>query len=433
MSTRIVIIGGGLAAATAADSLRELGHDGSIDLVAAEPHRPYQRPPLSKGYLTGSESLDEVYVHPESWAAGRDIALRTGIAARRVVACPADPGSPADPRGTVNSGAVELDDGTLLPYDRLLLATGAAPRRLNVSGTEAANVYALRTIEDADRLRAEFSEGRRRVVLIGSGWIGLELAAAARAAGNEVTVVSPSRSPLSSALGDEMGSVFQRLHEDHGVRFELGSGVVSIDTGSDGLATGVVTDRGAIPADLVIVGIGAEPRTALAETAGAELAAPEDGGGIIVDASMRTSVPGVFAAGDAANPVHPVLGSRLRSEHWANAIAGGKVAAASMLGREAELDDIPYFYTDQYDLGMEYSGYAPLAKNASLVVRGDVPGREFVAFWISGGRVVAGMNVNVWEVHGTSANQEVQRLIRDRVLVDPERLADESAALGALA
>lgn len=411
MSTRMVIIGGGLTAATAVEELRARGHEGPIDLVTAEPHRPYQRPPLSKGYLSGSEGLDDVYVHAAGWEAEHDVTLHIGNSAQRI-----------------EGGAVELADGSSLPFDRLLIATGAKPRAIPIPGGDAPGVHTFRTLDDADRLRESLSGGGKRVVLIGSGWIGLELAAAARGYGNEVTVVSPDRVPLAAALGDEMGTMFRELHEEHGVTFLLERSAAAIETGGDGAATGVRTDRETVPADLVIVGIGAVPDTALAEAAGLEV-----DHGILVDERLETSAPGIFAAGDVANAFHPVLGARLRSEHWANAIAGGKVAASSMLagdglGGDAVLDDVPYFYTDQYELGMEYSGYGPLAQNAELVIRGDRAARELIAFWVADDRVVAGMNVNVWDV-----NDQVQRLIRDRIVVDPGRLADPAVPLESIA
>lgn len=406
MPTRIVIIGGGLAAATAAEELRSLGHGGPIDLVTAEPHRPYQRPPLSKGYLTGDDGLDAVYAHTEGWEAEHDIALHVGNPATRV-----------DGRTAV------LADGAELPFDRLLIATGATPRDLPVPGADARGVHTFRTLDDADRLRAELSAGDKRVVLIGAGWIGLELAAAARGYGNRVTVVAPDRVPLATALGEEMGTMFRELHEQHGVEFLLEQGVEAIEVGEDGAVSGVALKGRTVPADLVIVGIGAAPVTALAETAGLEIDR-----GILVDERMRSSVPDILAAGDAANAFHPLLGERLRSEHWANAIASGKVAASTMLGGDAVLDDIPYFYTDQYDLGMEYSGFGPLAKDAEVVIRGDLAARELIAFWVVKDRVVAGMNVNVWDV-----NEEIQRLIRDRVTVDRQRLADPSVELASIA
>lgn len=404
-TSHVVIVGGGLAAATAAEELRERGYGGAIDLVTAEAHRPYQRPPLSKGYLTGSESRDAAYVHPAGWEAEHGVTLRTDVAARRI-----------------GDHVVELADGATLPLDRLLLATGARPRRLAVPGGDARGVHTFRTLDDADALRAALAAGGRRVVLVGSGWIGLELAAAARGYGNEVTVVSPSRVPLGAALGDEMGGMFRELHEQHGVRFLLETDVTGIEVGDDGAATAVTTSDETIAADLVIAAIGVEPDTALAATAGLDI-----DGGILVDERMQTSAPHIVAAGDVANPFNARLGRRLRSEHWANAIAGGKVAASTILGGDAVLDDIPYFYSDQYDLGMEYSGYGPLTQDAEVVVRGDRAARELIAFWVAEGRVVAGMNVNVWDV-----NDEVQRLIRDRVRVTPAQLTDSSVALASL-
>ncbi|MGB4135229.1 MAG: NAD(P)/FAD-dependent oxidoreductase, partial [Microbacterium sp.] len=315
---RIVVIGGGLAAATAVEELRTLGFEGAIDLVTAEPHRPYQRPPLSKGYLAGSEGLDAVYVHPEGWEAEHDIALHVGTPATRI-----------------SDHAVELQDGTTLPFDRLLVATGVSPRPLPIPGADAPGVHLFRTLDDSEALHKELAEGGKRVVFIGSGWIGLELAAAARTFGNDVTVVSLDKIPLAAALGDEMGQMFQRMHEEHGVAFLLERQVAAIETGPDGHVTGVRTDRETVPADLVVIGIGTVIDTSLAETAG--IATDH---GILVDERMQTSVPGIFAAGDVANPVHPVLGQRLRTEHWGTAIATGKVAASAMLDGDAVHDDI---------------------------------------------------------------------------------------------
>ncbi|MGO1769208.1 MAG: NAD(P)/FAD-dependent oxidoreductase [Microbacterium sp.] len=407
MPNRIVVIGGGLAAGTAVAKLRERGYEGAIDLVTSEAHRPYERPPLSKGYLTGSEERDSVFVHAEGWEAAHDVALHVGNPATRI--------SP-------DHGTVELADGTTLAFDRLLIATGAQPRRLDVPGADAAGVRTFRTLDDAERLRGELAPGDRRVVLVGAGWIGLELAAAARGFGNDVVVVTPDRVPLANALGERMGRVFLDLHEEHGVDFRLEERVTAVETGDGGAVTGVRTESGVIPADLVVVGVGAAPDTALAEAAGLAV-----DGGILVDARLATSDPSVYAAGDVANPLHPVLGERLRSEHWQNAISSGEVAAANLVGGDAQHDEIPYFFTDQYDLGMEYSGYAPLAVDADVVIRGDLGSREFIAFWVADGRVVAGMNVNVWDV-----NDQVQRLIRDEVAVDADRLSDPAAELASL-
>jgi 3-phenylpropionate/trans-cinnamate dioxygenase ferredoxin reductase subunit len=404
-----VIVGGGLAAATAAEQLREGGYGGPLQLFAAESHQPYIRPPLSKDYLLGKEGRDGAFVHPEQWWAEHDVQIRTGTAVE-----------------ALGDHEVTLASGESIPFERALLATGATPRQLRLPGSDADGIHTLRTIEDSEALRAEFERGDRDVVFVGAGWIGLELAAAARTYGNRVTVVGPEAVPLAAALGDELGAMFRELHEQNGVGFRLETKVTGFEV-AHGRVTGVITDAGTVPADVVVVGIGAVPDTRLAEAAGLEVAEPRDGGGILVDEHLATSAADVFAAGDVANAYHPVIRQRMRNEHWATAIASGKVAAASMRGKDAVLDEIPYFYTDQYDLGMEYSGYPPLTRDARVVYRGDRASREFIAFWLNGSRVVAGMNVNVWDV-----NEQVQRLIREDRDVDIAKLTDPAVDLAAL-
>jgi 3-phenylpropionate/trans-cinnamate dioxygenase ferredoxin reductase subunit len=408
MSDRIVIVGGGLAAATAATELRKRGFDGSIRLLAGEPHPPYIRPPLSKGYLQGSEERSAAFVHPDGWYAEHDVQLSTSARVESI------------DRAT---GGVALGGGETVPYDRLLLATGAEPRRLSIPGADAGGIHYLRTLESSDELRDALAAGSKRVAIVGAGWIGLEVAAGARAYGNDVVVIGREKIPLEGPLGDELGGVFQRLHESHGVRFELGTATNSFRV-HDGRVTGVHlgsgTDVRTVDADVVVVGVGAIPSIELAAAAGLTI-----DNGIRVDASLRSSDERIFAAGDVANAWHPVLGQYLRNEHWATAKASGKVAAASMMGEQAQLDAIPYFYTDQFELGMEYSGYGPLARGAQVVYRGDPASLEFIAFWIADGRVVAGMNVNVWDV-----NDQVQELIRSGRRIDLDRLADPSIALG---
>lgn len=400
--THMLIIGGGMAGGTAAEALRDEGFDGDITVVAAEHHPPYQRPPLSKGYLGGEESLDAVHLHPSDWYAEHGIRLVTGVAATAL--------DPAE-------HAVELADGATLRYDAVLLATGAQPRVLPLPGHELEGVMTLRRIDDSDALAAALREGGKRLAVIGAGWIGMEAAATARGFGNEVVILERDPVPLRAALGDEMGEVFRALHLEHGVDLRTSVGVERIV--GDDRARGVVVDGETLDADLVLIGVGAVPDTALAESGGLELL-----NGILTDAALRTSAPDVYSAGDAANPFHPVLQRHLRSEHWANALNAGKVAARSMLRLPAALSDIPYFYTDQYDLGMELSGYAPLMTDAEVVVRGDREAREFIAFWVDDGRVVAGMNVNVWDV-----NEAVQALIRSGERIDLERLRDPGAPL----
>jgi 3-phenylpropionate/trans-cinnamate dioxygenase ferredoxin reductase subunit len=400
-----VIVGGGLAAGRAVETLRKEGFDGDVTVLAGEPHPPYQRPPLSKGYLEGKEGMDAVLVHDADWYAGR-ADLRQGTRATAL-----------DPAGH----RVDLDDGSTLTYDAILLATGAAPRSLDVEGADLPGVRMLRTIEDSDALADELRGGGRRLVLIGSGWIGMEVAATARTLGNDVTVLERGDVPLASAIGPEMGAVFRDLHLAHGV--DLRSSVqVDRIAGADA-ATGVVADGEEIAADLVVIGVGAVPDTSLAEQAGIAV-----NNGILTGSALRTDAPDVFAAGDVANAYHPVIQRHLRSEHWENARKAGPVAAKSMLGLRAAHDSIPYFYTDQFDLSMELAGYAPLMKDAEIVVRGDRDAREFIAFWVDHGRVVGGMSVNVPKVQAG-----IQALIRSGERVGADALRDESVPLDRLA
>jgi 3-phenylpropionate/trans-cinnamate dioxygenase ferredoxin reductase subunit len=404
----IVIVGGGLAGARAAEGAREAGYDGQLVIVGAEAVPPYIRPPLSKEFLAGDGERDAIDVHPRSWYDEHRVELRLGRRAERL-----------DPV----AHHIALDDGSLLRYDRALLATGASPRGFGGPGGDLDGVHLLRTVDDSVALRSALAPGGRRVVIIGAGWIGLEVAAAARGYEADVTVLGLESVPLNVALGDDAGAVFAALHREHGVDLRMSTSVDAI-RGHDGRATGVEVDGDEVlPADLVVVGIGAVPRTLLAEAAGLEV-----DGGVVTDAAFRTSDADVLAVGDVASVFLPFLGSHLRTEHWANAEHAGKAAGRSLAGDAVEYDEIPYFYTDQYDLGMEYSGYGPLAAGVSPLFRGDREGREFVAFWMRDDQVVAGMNVNVWDV-----NASVQRLIRSRAIVDPARLADPAVPLEELA
>ena len=409
-----VIIGGGLAGAKAAETLRAEGFTGRVILVGDERDHPYERPALSKAYLSGEVERDSVLVHGPAWYAREQIELHLGQPAVRI---------------DRDAREVTLGDGTVLPYDGLLLATGAEPRRLDTPGTQLAGVHHLRRLAHADHLRDMLSRlGREngQLVVAGAGWIGLEAAAAARQYGAEVTVIEPEPSPLHSALGPEMGALFTDLHSAHGVRFHFGARLTEI-TGQDGQVLAVQTDDGEEhPAHGVLAAIGAAPRTALAAAAG--IALDEATGGIAVDASLRSLTdPTVYAAGDAAAVWHPALAARLRVEHWANALHGGPAAARAMLGQDVSYDRVPYFFSDQYDLGLEYSGWAPAGSYDQVVCRGDVGKPEFIAFWLREGRVLAGMNVNVWD-----QTDQIQQLVRAARPVDPERLADLSVPLTAL-
>src|SRR5215218_3832564 len=399
-----IIVGASLAGAKAAETLRQEGFDGRIVLIGAEEERPYERPPLSKDYLRGEVGREKVYVHDEGFYAEHDIELRLGRTAVNL--------------DTANT-RLELDDGEQLSYDRLLLTTGAEPRRLSVPGAELDGVFYLRSVRNSDALR-ERLDGGGAVVVVGAGWIGAEVAASARQRGLDVTVIEPASVPLERVMGAEVGAIYRDIHTDHGVEMLMGTGVEAFE-GEKAVERVRTSDGRVIECDFVVVGIGVQPRIRLAAGAGLEV-----DNGILVDEHLETSVPGVFAAGDVANADHAFYGERIRVEHWANALHQGPAAARNMLGQTVPFDRLPYFFSDQYEVGMEYSGFA--RDWDRVVFRGDPASREFVAFWISDGHVVAGMNVNVWDV-----NDPMRRLISERVTVDDRRLADPDVSLEELA
>jgi len=397
-----VIVGAGLAGAKAAQTLRDEGFDGDVVLLGEEPERPYERPPLSKGLLLGTADRETVFVHEAGWYAEHDVDLRTGV------------GVAAIDRA---ARQVELADGQRIRYDALLLATGSTPRPLDVPGSYLDGVQQLRTLADSDRIAAALVDGAHLVV-VGAGWIGLEVAAAARQRGAAVTVLDRSRLPLLRVLGPDIAPVFADLHRDNGVTFRHGAAVREFR--GDGQVSSVLLHDGTeLPADAVVVGVGVHPNVGLAETAGLAV-----DNGVVVDQSLRTSDPRIYAAGDIANAYHPLYSTHLRVEHWATALHSGPAAARSMLGVRVVYDRLPYFYTDQYDLGMEYTGHAPPGGYDTVVVRGDLAKREFIAFWTADRRVVAGMNVNVWDV-----TTDIEILIRSAEQVDLARLADPGVAL----
>jgi NADPH-dependent 2,4-dienoyl-CoA reductase/sulfur reductase-like enzyme len=403
---RYVIVGASMAGAKAAETLREEGFGGSIVLLGEEQERPYERPPLSKGYLLGKEEKGSIYVHEEGWYAENGVDLWLGVTATSL---------------DLGSREVGLADGGTVGYDRLLLATGAAPRRLSVPGADLDGVLYLRRVGDSERLAGAL-RGAGRVVIVGAGWIGLEVAAAAREFGCEVTVVEPEAGALHRHVGPELGDVFRGLHEEHGVVFRFGESVTEL-RGSGGKISSAVTSAGVVlDVELVVVGIGAVPATRLAADAGLDVA-----NGVICDAGLRTSAHEVFAAGDVANAFHPLYGKHVRVEHWANALNGGPAAARSMLGKGVSYDAVPYFFSDQYDLGMETAGLPEPGSYDQIIYRGDLEAREFIAFWLSRGAVVAGMNVNVWDV-----SDDIQSLIRTRRRVEEARLADPDLPISAL-
>lgn len=392
----VVIVGAGLAGAKAAEALRNRDYQGPITVLGREHHLPYERPPLSKSYLAGASPFEDAVVHPEQWYADQQVELR-----RVVEATALHP----------DSKSVELSDGSRLDYGALILATGSQPRSLPIPGADT--TLRLRTREDSDAIRATFGSGRR-LVIIGGGWIGLEVAAAARGADTTVTILESAELPLLGVLGPEMGRVFADLHRAHDVDLRLGVSVTEI--AADGVR---LADGTSVPADAVLLAVGAAPCTELASAAGLAV-----DNGVLVDASLRSSDPAIYAVGDIANHDHPVLGRRVRVEHWAAALNQPAAAAAAILG-DGEYTALPYFFSDQYELGMEYVGYAAPGDYAQVVVRGDLAAREFVAFWLDdGNRIRAAMNVNVWDVVDV-----VKPLIADRVVIDPKRLADPAVPL----
>jgi NADPH-dependent 2,4-dienoyl-CoA reductase/sulfur reductase-like enzyme len=401
-----VIVGASLAGAKAAETLRAEGFSGGVVLLGEETEYPYERPPLSKGYLLGKEEKSVAYMHEEGWYAENDVDLRRGVTVTAL---------------DLAARQVSLAGGGTVAYDRLLLTTGAVPRRLSVPGSDLDGVLYLRRMEDSERLAAVL-HGGGRVVIVGAGWIGLEVTAAAREFGCEVTVVEPEPGALYRQVGPELSEVFTGLHTEHGVVFRFEESVTEL-RGSGGSVSEAVTSAGMVlPADLVVVGIGAVPATGLASAAGLDV-----GNGVIVDAGLHSSAPDVFAAGDVANSYHPSFGRHIRVEHWANALNGGPAAARSMLGLGESYDAVPYFFSDQYDLGMETAGLPEPGSYDQVVYRGDREAREFIAFWLSGESVVAGMNVNVWDV-----SDDIQALIRSKRPVDVARLTDPDIAIAEL-
>ncbi|MBJ7340799.1 FAD-dependent oxidoreductase [Mycolicibacterium sp.] len=408
MST-FVIIGGGLAGAKAAEALRDKGFDGEIVLFGAEDHLPYERPPLSKDFLAGKKRLEDFTVDPQDWYGEHGVDLRLGTEVTIIDRI---------------THSVGFDEGSHQGYDKLLLATGSSSRRPSIPGSDAEGVHYLRTVDDASELLGSLTEGARLAV-VGAGWIGLEVAASARERGVEVTVVESAELPLLGALGPEAAEVFADLHRQHGVDLRLDTSVDEITT-EGGRATGLkLGDGSTVGADAVLVAVGAQPNVELAEKAGLAMA----DGGVLVDASLKTSDDDVYAVGDIAAADHPIFGTRIRTEHWANALKQPAVAVAGMMGDPGVYDELPYFYTDQYDLGMEYVGHA--TDYASVVFRGDPKDdkREFTVFWLDGDRrVLAGMNVNVWD-----GLDDIKDLIRSRTPVDTGRLADSDIPLGDVA
>lgn len=403
-SQTFLIVGASLAGAKAAETLRAEGFDGRVVLLGDEPQRPYERPPLSKEYLRGEKDFDAAAVHSAGFYDEQQIELRASTVVTGV-----DPGA----------SEVTLSSGERIGYDRLLVATGAAPRRLSVPGADLDGVHYLRSVTDADTLRQALTSSAQ-VVVIGAGWIGAEVAASARQLGATVAMVELAAVPLERVLGPEVGAIYRDLHAEHGVDLHFGVGVDAL-LGSTAVEAVRLSDGTVLSATAVVVGVGVTPRVELAEAAGLAV-----DNGIVVDEHLQTSAPGVFAAGDVANAFHPRYGTRIRLEHWSAALNQGPVAARNMLGKATVYDRTPYFFSDQYDFGMEYRGWAPSFEQ--VVFRGEPASRAFIAFWLRHGRVAAAMNANVWD-----AGESIEALLQAGRPVTPARLADPEVDLAELA
>jgi 3-phenylpropionate/trans-cinnamate dioxygenase ferredoxin reductase subunit len=399
-----VIVGAALAGAKAAEELRQQGFDGRLVLIGSESELPYERPPLSKEYLRGESKREDMQVHDEAFYRDGKIELMLDATATAI-----------DPTG----GLVHLEDGEPIKFDALLLTTGASPRRLNLPGHELDGIHYLRTITDSEAIRAKLETGGH-VAVIGGGWIGSEIAASAREKGLEVTMIADQDLPNAQVFGREIGQFYRDVHAKHGVELVFGDGAAAF--GGNGTVSSVRTVSGrVVDCDFVVVGAGAIPNIELAQQAGLVV-----DNGIVVDSHLRSSAPNVYAAGDVANAWHPFYEQRIRIEHWGNALKQGPAAARSMLGSDEEYQLLPYFFSDQYDVGMEYAGRAD--PNDEVVFRGDRNAAEFIAFWLRDGRITAGMNVNIWDV-----TDQIQALIRSRKQFDPAVLTDPNIPLGSLA
>ena len=404
MAPSFVILGASLTGGTAAATLRDEGFDGRLVLVGAEDELPYERPPLSKGYLRGETPREKLLVRPEAFWQEHEVELLLGMAAARI-----------DP----SAREVELADGSRLGYDKLLVATGGRNRRPPIPGIERDGVLDLRTVGDSERIQAAARNGGRAVV-VGMGFIGSEVASTLRELGLEVQAVEPFRVPLERALGPEVGQVLRDLHAEHGVEAFYGEGVESFQ-GTERLERVVTSSGRRLECDVAVVGVGIEPAVDVVAGSGVEV-----DNGIVVDEFCRTSVEGIFAAGDVANHLHPLFGRRIRVEHWRNAIEQGAAAARSMLGKGEPYAEVHWFWSDQYDANVQYAGHH--TEWDELVVRGSLEERAFVAFYVAGGLVDAAVAVN----SGRDLRR-AQALIRARVPVEAAKLRDPEVDLRDLA
>ncbi len=403
MDQHIVIVGGGLAGVRAAEGARDAGHEGPITIVAAEDVTPYERPPLSKDLLAGDAGLEDTVIHDAEWFGDNQIDLRVNT---RVALIDAE------------KQLAIVDASDQIPYTELILATGAGPKRLDIEGDHLSLIGTLRTARDARVIRPHL-EQRKKVVIVGSGWIGTEVAAAASAHGCDVTIVSRSDVPMQRLLGEQFGAYLRDLHERHGTKFVTGTTPIEY-TGDDQVRHVHLDDGRTLEADMVIEAIGARPRVGLAETAGVDV---DDG--VLVDESLRASRAHIWAVGDIANHLHPFYGVRIRSEHWSVARNQGYHAGRGAAGHAAPYDRLPMFFTDQYDMGMEYRGHAP--DFDEVIFRGSVEAGEFLIFYLEQGVIRAVANVNTWGI-----GDDIEALLRAEASPYRRAIADWETPLSDL-
>jgi 3-phenylpropionate/trans-cinnamate dioxygenase ferredoxin reductase subunit len=396
MPSAFVIVGASLAGATAAITLRDEGAAGSVTLIGAEPDAPYERPPLSKAYLRGQASFEDALVRPAQFYAQKDIETVLGTHVTRV-----------DPAG----GFVELEDTRRVPFDSLLIATGTRNRRLTVPGAGLDGIYGLRTVHDADRIREQMIPGRRAVA-VGMGFIGSEVAASLRQGGLDVTAIEPSKTPLHRVLGEAVGRRIGELHRVHGLKTVFEDSVAAFE--GETKVTHVITKAGRrLECDFVVLGVGVEPAVELLKGSGIQI-----DNGVVVDEHCRTNVDGIYAAGDVANHYHPVFKRHIRVEHWQNAMKQGAAAARNMLGQSVSYDDIPWFWSDQYEWNIQYAGFHTTWER--VVVRGDAESDSFLACYLNEGRIDAAIAVN-----RARDLRRVLPLIKSRAVVNVDTLVDE--------
>ena len=403
MQQRYVIVGANLAGGTAAITLREEGFDGEIVLIGAEPYLPYERPPLSKEYLQGVKPFEDALLKPSGFYQEHNIQTHLGTRAIRV--------DPSD-------HTVDLEGGGKVPYDKVLVATGVRNRRLRIPGADLEGVYDLRTVGDADRIRA-MSRSGGRVVLVGMGFIGCEVAASLRYRGVEVVAIEPFKSPLYRVLGEEIGRVFTQLHRENGVQMFFEESVTAFE-GTRHVQRVMTSAGRRIECDFVVVGVGVEPVTDLVIDSGVKI-----DNGIVVDEFCQTNIEGIYAAGDVANHFHPLFGRQVRVEHWQNAIHQGRAAARSMLGKRDPYSDVYWFWSDQYDCNVQYAGFH--RGWDELAVRGNLEERNVVVFYMQERRIAAVVAFN----RGRDL-QRAMSLIRARVEVEPAVLRDEGIDMRSL-